>query len=427
MESWLTRHPTATVLNMSRLAILGGPPAAAHLTQPQWPPRSKATAQKLQELYWSGNWSFDMDGQESALCREFADAHDALYGIFMANGTVTMQCSLAACGIGAGDEVVLPALTCTTSVMPIVNVGATAVFADVEPTTLCLDPIRLEEVITSNTRAILPVHLYGSMVDMDAVLAIAHRHEFAVIEDAAHVHGGKWDGRGIGSLGHVGSFSFQQKKPISAGEGGMCITNDALIAEKIHRMMHIGYAQGEYSTRAKSKFRHEVPYSNLSATEFQAMIARAQLAVFDQQIATYAASAKQLTASLGNVPGVRVQSVGRLADPQTYNKFLLLFDEPPLDDIPIRIIIDALRAEGLPFTATFGTVYDHPHFNCNERQYRIPSSGCRVSREIGELRGCVLDHPWLSGSTETVNTIADAVTKVALNHAGLRQLHRTAR
>lgn len=195
--------------NSNQLALTGGPALSeTPLKQPAWPPVDERTAEKLKELYLSRQWSFHSPAEQE-FTAEFAAYHDAEYGIFMANGTVTLQCALAALGAGKGDEVIVPALTWMATAMAAYYLGATPVFVDVEPSTLCLDPGKLEEAITPRTRAAIPVHLYGSMADMERILAICKRNDVHVVEDCAHVQGGGWNGRGVGSWGKVGSFSLQ--------------------------------------------------------------------------------------------------------------------------------------------------------------------------------------------------------------------------
>jgi L-glutamine:2-deoxy-scyllo-inosose/3-amino-2,3-dideoxy-scyllo-inosose aminotransferase len=235
-----------------KLALLGGEPA---FEEPLdfasfWPPVDDRTARALQDLYYSRRWTA-FDETEAVFAQRFAEYHGAKHGVFTVNGTVTLQCALAACGVGPGDEVIVTALTWYATAMAVRHVGAVPVFVDIEPDTLCMDPDRIEAAITERTKAVVPVHAYGSMADMDRIMAIAKRHGLRVIEDCAHMHGGIWGGRGIGGIGEVGSFSFQHTKTMSSGEGGICITSDPDIAERIYRLTHIGYGQGEIWREAK--------------------------------------------------------------------------------------------------------------------------------------------------------------------------------
>jgi L-glutamine:2-deoxy-scyllo-inosose/3-amino-2,3-dideoxy-scyllo-inosose aminotransferase len=408
--------------NAGELALCGGEPVAREaLAAPPWPPVDEATARQLADLYLSRNWSFN-GPQEQAFCEEYAAAHDAAFGVFMANGTVTLQCALEAYGIGAGDEVIMPALTWPATAMAALYVDATPVFADIEPSTLCLDPQAFEAAITPRTRAVIPVHLYGGMADLDAILAIAKKHDLSVIEDCAHGQGGKWNGRGLGSWGDVGSFSFQQSKTVASGEGGICLTNDAATADRLYRAKHIGYGSGSAQGQAAAGPPPGLLCHNFRATDFQALILRSQLRHLDELIATYNDNAAYLEEQLRDVPGVRVQARGRLSGPQSYYAFGLIFDEEPLRDIPLEVIQRAINAEGLGVGGTYGVVYRHILWNIEPGRYRIESDGCPVSTEIGAGRTLVLPHQWLGAPQSTLDAAGAILRKVACRHDALREV-----
>jgi len=405
--------------NPEMLAVHGGQPVAQNLSAPPWPPVDEETAEKLKELYLGRSWSFN-GPEEQAFSAEFAAAHDAKFGVFMANGTVTLQCALEACGVGAGDEVIMPALTWPATAMAALYIGATPVFCDIEVSTLCLDPAAFEAAITDKTRAVIPVHLFGGMADMEAILAIAKKHDIAVIEDCAHGQGGKWNGKGLGSWGDVGSFSFQQSKTLSSGEGGICLTNDGDLADRLYRAKHIGYGGGTSQGQATQGPPPGLLCHNFRGTDFQALILRSQLKNLDALIQTYNDNAARLEAGLKDLPGVRVQSRGRLSGPQNYYAFAMIFDQEPLRDIPLQTIAGAMAAEGLGLGGTYGVVYDHLLWNVAPEQFRIVESGCPVSEEIGTKRTLTLPHPWLGADKNTMDTIIEIVRKVACNADALR-------
>lgn len=406
-------------LSSDKLALDGGTPAAANLQFPAWPPVSDDAERDLVEIYRSRNWSFG-GAHELAFAQEFADAHDADFGVFMVNGTVTLQCALALHGVGPGDEVIIPALTWPATAMAVIYLGATPVFVDVRPDTICLDEAAVEAAITPRTRAIIPVHLYGSMADLDAMKAIAERHDLALIEDCAHAHGGKWNGKGLGSIGAVGSFSFQQSKTMAAGEGGICLTSDESFAEKLYRMKHIGYGPAVRQGAAASGPPEGMPVYNFRATEFQAAILRHQLRELDALIDRYNANAARLEAMLQDVPGVRVQSRGRCSTRQSYYCLLFLFDEEPMKDIPLSLIQQALSAEGLTMLwPTYGVVYKHLLWNVPSANYRI-AGDCRVAEDVGMAHGIAMVHYFLGMSEADIDALGNAIIKVARNADALR-------
>lgn len=413
-------------MKVQRLALLGGAPVTLPLPHPPWPPVDDTTAERLTTVYRSRKWSFN-GPFEQAFTHDFATAHDAAYGIFMQNGTVTLQCALAAYDIGPGDEVIVPALTWLATAMAVVYRGATPVFVDVEPTTLCLNPARVAAAITPRTRAIIPVHLYGSMAELNTILAIAQHHNLVVIEDCAHAHGGKWNGRGVGSWGHVGSFSFQQSKTMTCGEGGICLTNDAQIANRLYQFKHIGYTAKAMEGRPTEKPAVGFVCHNFRATEFQAAILQEQLPELADRIARSNANAARLTNGLAEVPGIRVQSPGCLANPQSYYALVFIFDSEPLVDIPIELLSDAIAAEGLRLNPTYGPVYRHTLFNLLPHMYHIAEETCPVAEELATKHAITLPHQWLDSDAQTIDTIVNILTKVAIQADILYALARKSR
>ena len=367
----------------------------------------------------SGQWSFG-GAEEVAFNEEFAHYHGAKHGIFMANGTVTLQCALGALGIGPGDEVIVPALTWLATAMAVRYAGATPVFADIEPTTLCLNSAALEAAITERTRAVIPVHLYGGMADMEAILKIAARHDLKVIEDCAHAQGGKWNGRGVGSWGDIGSFSFQQSKTLSSGEGGICLTNDDALADRLYRSKHIGYGAATAQGRPSAGPPPGLICHNFRATEFQALILRDQLKALPELIETYNANAARIEARLAGSDGLRVQERGRLAGPQSYYGLVILCDEGPLSEVPQARILEAVHAEGLSLSGTYGSVYHHTLWNLPASDFRIADGGCPIADGIATTHALVLAHQWLGADEKTIEAIGDILVKVAANADELR-------
>lgn len=195
-------------------------------------------------------------GMTKRLEEAFAKRFDSKFAITFVNGTATMHASLAAAGVGPGDEVIVPPLTMASTAFCVLHSGAVPIFADVDPNTWTLDPKSVEKRITQRTKAIIPVSLYGLPADMDPLMELASRKKLFVLEDDAECFLGYYKGRIAGSIAHVSSFSFQSSKHISCGEGGMITTDDEELATKIRRMSSLGY--GAVSGGAgKSKITRE--------------------------------------------------------------------------------------------------------------------------------------------------------------------------
>lgn len=201
--------------------------------------------------------------------REFAAFCGVAHGVAVANGTVSLHLALVAAGVGAGDEVIVPSLTFVATANVVRYCGATPVLVDAEGDTWQLDPAALEARITPRTRAIIPVHLYGHPCDMDPILAVAGRHGLAVLEDAAEAHGAEYRGRRVGSLGAVGCFSFYGNKIITTGEGGMCVTDDGALADRLRLLR-------DHGMDPKRSYWHEVIGFNYRMTNLQAAVGVAQ-------------------------------------------------------------------------------------------------------------------------------------------------------
>lgn len=406
---------------MANLAILGGTPVTVEKIGPMaWPPRSEKTAEALKQVYLSGQWSFNSE-EEQAFENEFAKYTGAKHAIFMVNGTVTLEAALSALKVGPGDEVVLPGLTWMATAMAVHYVGATPVFVDVEPSTLCLDPEKFKQAITPRTKAVIPVHLYGSMANLDQIMATAKAHNIAVIEDCAHMQGGFWNGRGAGTTGAIGSYSFQQSKTLSAGEGGICLTNDDELADRLYRFKHIGYGRGAAQGGAKAGPPEGLRCHNYRGNAFQAMILRHQLEGLPALILQYERNASILKEMLAGVKGVRIQERGAKASQQGYYGLVFIFDGAPMREIPLATILAALNAEGLSCGGTYGPVYSHVLYNALPGEFRIAGGSCPVAESSGTAHAVTLIHYTLSNSESNIRKIGEIVKKVATNPEELKK------
>lgn len=173
--------------------------------------------------------------------KEFAETFDVEYAIAMVNGTVTLHAALEAAGVGEGDEVICPPLTMSSTSLAVIHANAIPVFADIDPDTFLITPESIESVITERTKAVIPVSLYGLSTDIDGIMEVARKHGLVVIEDDAQCFLGTYKGRIVGSTADMSSFSFQSSKHMTAGEGGMVVTNDADLALKLRRYSGLGY------------------------------------------------------------------------------------------------------------------------------------------------------------------------------------------
>lgn len=215
-------------------------------------------------------------------------------GVSVFNGTVALHLALTALGITQGDEVIVPDLTFAATINAVLLTGATPVIVDIEEDSWCIAPQAIESAITPRTRAIIPVHLYGQVCDMEAIMNIASRHKLYVIEDCAEAHGAEFDGKKVGSFGDVGCFSFFGNKVITTGEGGMCVCNDKTLGEKMRILRDHGMDKHK-------RYWHSYVGFNYRMTNIQAALGLAQLERIDEILhhrARYEEQYKQILGTL---------------------------------------------------------------------------------------------------------------------------------
>lgn len=232
--------------------------------------------------------------------RAFARFCGTKHAISCCNGTVALHLALLALGVGPGDEVIVPTLTFVASANSVVYCGAKPVFVDSEPNTWTLDPSQLEHCITSNTKGIIVVHLYGHPADMDRVNAIARKYGLFVIEDAAEAHGAEYKGQRVGSLGDVATFSFYGNKIITTGEGGMITTDNDELAARLSLL------KGQGMDRERRYWFIQTGY-NYRMTNLEAALGLAQLERIDWHSQRRREVAAQYVRFLTNIPGIKIQ------------------------------------------------------------------------------------------------------------------------
>lgn len=322
------------------LAICGGKPIRTK-PFPNWPIFGKPEEEALLRVLHSGKWG-RIDGDEvAAFEKAFAEYHNTRFGIAMVNGTVSLRIALMAAGIGAGDEVIVPPYTFLATASSVIEANATPVFVDLEPDTYNIDPRRIEAAITPRTKAIIPVHLAGLPADMDAIMDIARRHELTVIEDAAHAHGAGYKGRRVGSIGHMGSFSFQSSKNVCSGEGGILITSDERLHELARSIHNCGRVPGG------QWYEHHRIGGNYRLGEFQAAILSAQWTRFEEQAQCREENGRYLAEKLAAIPGIAPQARGKGETRHGYHLFIFRYVASTYG-VPREVFLKALAAEGVP-------------------------------------------------------------------------------
>jgi L-glutamine:2-deoxy-scyllo-inosose/3-amino-2,3-dideoxy-scyllo-inosose aminotransferase len=405
----------------NQLALKGGEPVRK-APWGAWPIWGEEERSLLQEVLESGQWSFN-GPKELEFARRFAAFSGAKEGFCVANGTVSLEIALRVLGIGPGDEVVVPGLTWLATAWAVVQVGAVPVFADVREEDWCLDPDSVRQRLSPRTRALIPVHLYNNVAEMDSLRELAQERSLAIVEDCAHAHGSRWRDQGVGTLGRIGSFSFQQSKAITAGEGGILLTDDPTLAERIHGWKHCGR-----KWKPESAFGYG---GNYRITEFQAAVLLAQLGRLESQLITKAANVNLLRQHLAKIPGVRPCTVKPQVTRSGFYGFALTYDPDAFGGLPQDLMVSALVAEGIPVQRPYDVVYRSPLWLPGRKLLRFEpgadpdqrlglSAQCRVAERIAGERGLVILHSAFLGSAGDMEDIARALAKVKEHAAELR-------
>jgi dTDP-4-amino-4,6-dideoxygalactose transaminase len=331
---------------MANLAIKGGPQLFPKgWVGPRWPMYGVEEVRQLQEVLDSNTWGATGLGPK---IRELNERWAAYCGtrrsVALANGTVTMELAMHARGIGPGDEVIVPAWTFMATAIVVAQLGATPVFVDVDPNTMCIAPQCIEEAITERTRAVIPVHFGGHPCDMDRLIDIARRHGLLVIEDAAQAHGAIWRGIRVGKFGDSGSYSFQQAKNLQCGEGGSLVTDDDELADRIHfSLSKFGRGIG----KAHRPYTHYELAGNENMTEFQAAIVLAQLSRLDAQLDLRAERAATLRRWLSEIEGIEPLPVDPRVDRHGWHLFIFRYRPEAFEGLDKWAFTRAVSAEGV--------------------------------------------------------------------------------
>ena len=355
----------------TKLALLGGTPLRKRPFT-TWPIFGKPEEKRLLRTLHSGKWG-RLNGPEVAEFEQrFAAMHGCQHGIGVVNGTVSLRIGLMAAGIQADDEVIVPPYTFLSTASAVVEANAIPVFADVDLETFNLDPKAVEAAITPRTRAIIVVHFAGQPADMDAIMAIARKRKLFVIEDAAHAHGAMYKKRPAGSIGHLGSFSFQSSKNLTSGEGGIITTNDQKLAEACRSIHSCGRIPGGLW------YEHHVMSGNYRLGEFQGAILNCQLARLEAQTKKRDANGQHLAAKLAQFPGLHPQRRIKGCDRHSYHLFMMRVVAEEFG-VPRATVIKALQAEGIPCSGGYVvSLPQQPLFRNKAFAPYLPKSSARL-------------------------------------------------
>jgi dTDP-4-amino-4,6-dideoxygalactose transaminase len=400
---------------MNKLAIDGGPPVRTQ-PFPAWPAFTAEEIDLVASVLRSGKVNYWTGDEGRRFEQEFAAYSGTKHAVTVANGTLALESALYAFGVGPGDDVVTPCRTFIASASCIVACGARAIMADIDRDSQVITADTLRQAITPRTKAVIAVHLAGWPCDLDPILDVATEYNLVVIEDCAQAHGARYKGHPIGSMGHIGAFSFCQDKIMTTGgEGGMMITNDT---EPWNRV----WSYRDHGKSYESLFLREGQYppgyrwvydsigTNWRLTEMQSALGRVALRHLDVSVEQRRQHAARLNEAFAAIPALRVTRPPDHVRHSYYKYYFFVRPEVLRSGWHRDRIMSAIEAEGVPcYAGSCSEIYLEKAFDGIRPPSRLP-----VAKELGETSLMLLVHPTLSDA-DIGDTIM-AVRKV-MKHA----------
>jgi dTDP-4-amino-4,6-dideoxygalactose transaminase len=390
-------------------ALLGGNAVIDRADWPTWPPRLPGLADALREIVEKDQWGVRSEAIRD-FEQEFAKYHDAEFALAMMNGTMALIAAMKALNIGAGDEVILPAYTFIASVTAILEVGATPVFADIDPETFNLDPAEAANHITEKTRAIMPVHVGGNPADLAAFIALAKKHSLTIIEDAAQAPAAIYNGTKVGAIGDAGCFSFQSSKNITSGEGGIFLTNQREVYERAFEFYNCGRpVKGQW-------YEHVSPGLNMRISAFQAAVLLHQMPHLEDWAVLREANGRYLEEQLNAIPGIACAKRYPGTTRNAYHLFIFTYDSEHFAGLSKGRFLEALTAEGVVATEGYQPMYRAPFLRDDFQE--------RGETELPVTEHICKDGVWirqfeLLAERSMMDRIAESIRKVQAHAARL--------
>jgi len=409
-----------------KCAILGGKPVRAK-PFPGWPVWDKGAEESVLGVLRSGHWYRGSGTTVSQFEAKYASLLGAKRCVCTVNGTNALLTALHVLDIGVGDEVIVSPYTFIATYNVVLNSVALPVFADTDPETFLINPDKIEERITGNTRAILPVHILGLPANMDKINAIAKKHDLKVIEDACQAWLAEWRGKKCGTVGDLGCFSFQESKHLPCGEGGAVVGNDEAIMDHVQSYHNCGRPTGS----VKGKTGYPIIGTNRRMTEYQAAILLNQIQRLEADTVKRVENANYLTSRIKDIPGIVPHKLYDGATRAVYHLYPFRYKKEQFSGLPRSRFLAALSAEGIPCSGGYGPQYRDELIEAalNSKNFQRAFSKQRLARYREELHYPANDQlceeaVWftqnmLLGARSDIDDIANAIQKVYENRDDL--------
>ena len=412
-----------------KLAILGGEPVRKNKSWPDWPYVDDQIVDAVVKTTRSGIWCRiqSATGTVATFEKEYAKLMGAKFCVATGSGTQSLHTCVEALGIGAGDEVITSPYTDPGTIAGILSARALPVLADLDRASFQLDPEEVEKRITENTRAIMPVHMMGQPCHLERILAIAKKHNLAVIEDAAQAHLSEYQGKKLGTIAPLGCFSFQTSKTIACGEGGAIVGDDEALMDKCYTVHNHGTSRRGRTEMIGPKYR---------MNEFEAAVLLAQLAGAQERFARRNQNAAHLTARLKGCPGIVPQKLYEGTASGSFYLYAMSYHKEHFNDVDRGKFIKAVAAEGVSLSPYIERgLHREPWIDhiVKTKAYQKTFSAQRLQQFRDEMNCPNCDRVceemvmlWASGpllaTPADMDDIADAILKVYENRDELRKM-----
>lgn len=395
----------------SRLAVLGGDPVRGpEKSWPRWPMHDDVERTALLGVLETNWWYGE---KVAAFEKDYAAFQGAAHCVTCNSGTAAAEICMQVMDIRPGDEVLVPPYTFIATASSVLRMGGKPVFVDVDDS-WNMNPDAIEAAITPRTKAIVPVHFGGRVCDMDRINAIADKHGLVVMEDACHSWGSMWNGKGTGTLGKAGVFSFQNSKNITAGEGGAIVTDDESFADSCRAISNCGRMKGS------AWYAHRVVGTNARLTEFAAAILSAQLSRLPEQTRLREKNAAVLNEAVSQIDGLTPQPGDPRITRRAYHLYCVRIDSDAFG-CSREEFVKAAQAEGLPI----GNGYAIPLYK--QEVFTLGAYGdyskccCPMAEDLCYRSAMWFAHQLLLGSEDDMHDIIAIFQKIKANVTELKK------